>query len=242
MVDKKVLEVGTASVDNIKTCIGVLKTAIKVGKDHKPVVAIYVKGTELSVGLYGNTESKKAVDLDEGSLVMAFTEHDYLGLAKNTEDVLKIAKMVQVNAQQKAEQKFPKLVDKGSERILKGVTDFIEDGNKVNIVYDKGVAGYLKTPTVTTEEILTEIRNTLVKGKTIKGVQIMGIPKVTLYIKLKQTGQVEISFTYLGTKDNVYETIQWEGKASIKTIVYQKLQDSKVYDRGLKESHLNKSN
>lgn len=242
MVAKKVLEVGTASVDNIKTCIGVLKTAIKDGKDHKPVVAIYVKGSELCVGLYGNTESKKAVDLDEGSMVVGFTEHDYLRLAKSTEDVLKISKMVQVNAQIKAENKFPKLVDKGSEHILKGVTDFIEDGNKVNIVYDKGVAGYLKTPTVTTEEILTEIRNTLVKGKTIKGVQIMGIPKVTLYIKLKQTGQVEISFTYLGTKDNVYETIQWEGKASIKTIVYQKLQDSKVYDRGLKESHLNKSN
>lgn len=244
MSDKRVLEVGSASIDNIKKCVGVLKTAVKVGKSEKPEVVVYVKDSVLKVGLYGNTKASKAYPLDKGDIVSYFTATNYGVMAKQTEDVLRISKFVHQNVMSKVNdvKKETTTNTEDDERFLNQLSQFLEDGNKVNVIYTAGVRGFSTLDYLHKEDMVAEIRRDLATGKGIKGVQIMGVPKSTVYIKVKGSTNYEVSFSYLGLKDNIYETFKWDGEESLTEIINEKVNDAEDYDRSLKETRLDLNN
>lgn len=245
MTDKQVIEIGTASIENIRKGVSVLKLAILKGKKNKPAVLIYYRSSQLKVGLYGETESSKAVHIPTETHVLEFTEDKYRYMSKTTGDVLKISKVIQTNAKAKVGKnqqpvELTSIPYEEYEDLLYNVGDFLEEDTSLNIVYNKGVGSFPAYEYIHKEDMVEAVRGELIKGKKLKGIQIMGVPRVTLYIQIKEYNQTMISFTYLGLRDNIYESFQWNAKDSLKEIVSQKVNDAQEYDRSLKESKLDK--
>lgn len=234
-----VLEVGKANINNIKECVQGLKKSVQNNHIRKPEIVVYINKGELLVGLMSSIKNLKSKGVLSDKVILTFGEKQYEAVRPYTENVLKISKMIQDNAFKKIESKGAGNTHDYTE-LLYNLTDFLGNNTKLNVVYSQGIGSYRSHDYVDKEDMTEDIRRDLTKKKSIKGVQIIGIPKVTLYLKLKKGDEAEVSFSFLGLKDNVYETFYWDEKESLKGIVDKKIHEAEEYDRSLEESKLDK--
>ena len=244
MVEEKIVIIGRATLDNIRKGVTLLKKAVKSGRKEKPSVVVFKSfgKSELYVGIIGETTNLKAVKVSEVEILVEFTEDAYLVMARKTENVLEISKVIQRNAEDKLRslQNTHRIPYQEYEDLLYNIGDFLEDDNSLNVVYSQGVGSFDAYDYIHVEDMVEAVRAELMSNKTIKGVQVRGIPRVQLYIQVKDANNTTVSFSYLGEKDNVYETIDWNGRDNLKDIFNDLYDEARYYDSKLKTSKLDK--
>lgn len=245
MVEGKIVTIGRATLDNIRKGVTILKKAIKSGRKEKPSVVVFEQNgnEDMYVGLLGETNNNKAVNETEIDKIVEFTEDTYHNMSRRTENVLEISRVVKRNVEDKVESKknvYNKIPYQEYEDLLYNIGDFLEDDNSLNVVYSQGVGSFDAYDFIHVEDMVEAVRAELMNNKTIKGVQIRGIPRVQLYIQVKDYNDTSVSFSYLGEKDNVYETIEWNGRDNLKDIFNDLYDEARYYDSKLTTSKLDK--
>lgn len=240
--DKEVLNIGSASLENIQTSVGVLKRTIKTGRKVRPTVVVYKTYKGLQVGLEVKESKKPLAYVNESDILIQFSENSYHIMARRTENVAKIARVIQKNAKDKEKQlqASNRIPYEEYEDLLYNIGDFLEEDNSLNLVYNQGVGSFDAYDYIHVEDMVEAVRAELVNDKKIKGIQIRGIPRVQLYISVSDYNKTSVSFSYLGEKDNIYDTFDWNGKDNLKDIINNKYDEAKFYDSKLKTSKLDK--
>lgn len=241
MSANNVTTIGKATIDNIRKGVVVMKKAIKSEQSIVPSIVVFTWGreNELYVGLWQVLKVEKSVNVPESNQVILFTEEGYNVMAKKTENVGDIAKIIQQNAVNKLKKPSYVIPYQEFDDLLLHIANFLEDDNSLNVVYSQGVESFDAYDYIEVEDMVEQVRSKLVGNKQLKGVQIKGIPSVQVYIKVKDYNDTTVSFTYLGRKDNIYKTFAWDGKSDLRAKIKGILSEAKEYDSGLTSSKLN---
>lgn len=239
LYERQVVHLGNANLENIKKGVALVKKAIKSGLKDKPELIIYQNLGVLKVGVYGLNKPSLQVNVNESSILIQFTEKEYHRMAQHSENILYLAKVIQKNAYDKKE-RATSIPYQEFDDLLYNIGEFLEDENSLNVVYNQGVGSFNAYDFVHVEDMVEAVRGELMSNKRIKGIQIKGIERVTVYIQVKNYNDTAVSFTYLGNKDNVYETFDWNGKDNLKQLIQEMLDESTMYDNSLTSSRLDK--
>lgn len=237
-----VSEIGNSTLENIGKGVSLLKGSIIKGYREKPEIVIYSRKGNMRVGIKGkspNSDKGNVYEFDKGLVLIYFTEESYQKVALKTENVKKIARIIQTNAHNREKLAY-EIPYQEYDDLLYNVSELLEDDNSLNIVYDKGVQSFNAYDYIHKEDMVEEIRGELNRGKELRGIQVRGISRVTVYIQVKDYNDTSLSFTYLGNKDNVYHTFDWDGKDNLRSIIGREIRKAKDHDNSLTTSVLNK--